>query len=787
MFGNLTEQKIQEIIKKLSPEDGQALIDCWQLWALKHQRMPPGEWRRWIQRAGRGGGKALSLDTKLPTPAGWTTMGDVQVGDRLFDERGEPCTVTYVTGIQRNRECYRVVFDDGSEIVADGEHRWFTWDKRARKAHGRSSNPTCHPDVRDTNEIRDTIKADDGRETNHSIVLAGALQLDECQLPIKPYTLGIWLGDGSKSTASITVADSEVDVLRSIEADGYIVRKQPSQVQENCCGFRILHPEDVPGSNTSPNITRILRQLDLIAEPKQKRKKSIPQVYLRASYGQRMDLLQGLMDSDGYAAEDGGCEFCSMDESLALGVFELAASLGIKPTLQTGRAMLDGKDYGTKYRVMFTTRHSVFRLKRKLSRLAADRGQKNRTTHRYIVAVEPVESVPVKCITVDSASHLYLVGPSMIPTHNTHGGSATINEIAEDRSKIRTGDIAIIGRTYADVRFTCIEGSSGILNTAKSDFRPVWEPGNALLTWPNGVRGRAFSADKPESIRGLNASAVWADEICHWPDPEKTWWEAIEPALRIGWARAIITTTPIPDPFLRKLEAMDDTVVTRASTFDNPHLHEKVLASLRKNFEGTRRGQQELYGEILENDARFLWNLDTIAASRVRNRPDLQRVVISIDPAASDNENSDSTGIIAVGIDKNEEAYVLEDATMRGKPLEWAARAIQLYRRYKADRIVAERNNGGDMVEAVIRSVDRNVPYTSVWASRGKRMRAEPVAALYEQGRVHHVGVFEELEREMCDWQAGQPSPDRMDALVWGLTDLLLDEEEAVGDLSAYL
>lgn len=369
----------------------------------------------------------------------------------------------------------------------------------------------------------------------------------------------------------------------------------------------------------------------------------------------------------------------------------------------------------------------------------------------------------------------------------TYAGAKWINELAEDRSKIKTGDIAIIARTYMDVRQTCIEGSSGILATAKPSFRPIWEPGNQLLTWPNGVRGRAFSADKPESIRGLNASAVWGDEFCHWPDPEKTWFESIEPALRIGWARAILTTTPLPDPFLRKLEAMEDTVVTRASTFDNPNLPPEVLASLRHNFEGTRRGLQELYGEILEDSDRFLWSLDTIAENRVRNRPELVRCVVAIDPAVTSNKDSDETGIIVAGVDADGEGYVIEDATMKGRPDAWADRAIQLYKAHRADRIVAEVNNGGDMVESVLRGIDRDIPYRAVRATRGKVLRAEPVAALYEKNRVHHVGIFELLEQQMCGWQPGQASPDRIDALVWALTDLMLDPEPTVGPLSAYI
>jgi predicted phage terminase large subunit-like protein len=216
-------------------------------------------------------------------------------------------------------------------------------------------------------------------------------------------------------------------------------------------------------------------------------------------------------------------------------------------------------------------------------------------------------------------------------------------------------------------------------------------------------------------------------------------------------------------------------------------LPQGVLDSLRTNYEGTRRGLQELYGEILEDSDAFLWSLDTIAEHRVRNRPELTRVVVAIDPAVTAHADSDETGIVVAGVDSGGDGYVLEDATMKGKPHEWASRAIQLYKAHGADRIVAEVNNGGDLVESVLRGIDRNVSYKSVRATRGKVLRAEPVAALYEKGRVHHVGMLEQLENQMCGWQPGQPSPDRIDALVWALTDLMLAKEEPVGSIFAYL
>lgn len=372
----------------------------------------------------------------------------------------------------------------------------------------------------------------------------------------------------------------------------------------------------------------------------------------------------------------------------------------------------------------------------------------------------------------------------------TLSGAKWINTIAEDRKKIRTGEIMLVAKTYSNVRNTMIEDpGSGILATAKPSFRPVWEPGNGILTWPNGVRGRVVTADKPDTGRGINAAAAWIDELMTWPYPEEMYWEVIEPALRIGWARCIITTTPKPKQFLRDLEALEDTVVTRGSTYDNPYLPKKVKEALRKNFEGTRRGLQELYGEILEDSEAFLWNLDTIHAHRVSDCPDLKRIVVAIDPAVTSGEDSDETGIVVCGVDDDGDGYVLEDATMKGRPEEWAKRAYQLYRFYQADCIVAEVNNGGSLVESVIRAVSKDISYQEVRASRGKVIRAEPVSALYELGRVHHVGVkgLEKLEHQMTGWQPGQKSPDRMDALVWGLTVLMLGSETEVGSLLAYM
>lgn len=374
-------------------------------------------------------------------------------------------------------------------------------------------------------------------------------------------------------------------------------------------------------------------------------------------------------------------------------------------------------------------------------------------------------------------------------TGKTYTGGKTTNEVARDRNKIKTGEVGIIGRTHADARFTMVEGPSGILATAAPDFVPAWEPGNGVLIWPNGVRARIFSADKPESIRGPNFAWVWADEPAHWTDFAKTWWEVIEPALRVGWARAMLTTTPLPATELKGLETQPGTVVTRAATFDNAYLSQEVRDGLRKHYEGTRIGRQELLGEYLPTNENALWTPASIDDHRVREAPkDLSRIVVAVDPAVTAHADSDETGIIAAGIDARGHGYVLDDRSLRGSPHAWGKMAVACYHRWRADRIVPEVNNGGDLVVTNIRGIDHRVRVDPVRASRGKVTRAEPVAALYERGLVHHVGAFPELEDQMTTWNpASSKSPDRLDALVWAFHALLLQEKRPAGPLRAYL
>lgn len=340
---------------------------------------------------------------------------------------------------------------------------------------------------------------------------------------------------------------------------------------------------------------------------------------------------------------------------------------------------------------------------------------------------------------------------------------------------------AVVAPTYADARDTCVEGESGLLAVLPPDRVQQWNRSLGELTLTNGSRVKLFSADEPERLRGPQHHGAWCDEPASWRYGTEAW-DQLQFGLRLGdHPRTVVTGTPKPIRLVKELAARGEpeVVITRGSTFDNEaNLAPAALAELRARYEGTRLGRQELYAELLLDTPGALWTQASIDVDRVEKAPTLTRVVTAIDPAVTAGEDSDETGIVVVGLGVDGHAYVLADRSCRTSPDGWARRAVAAHDEFEGDRIVAEVNNGGDLVERVVRTVDATVPYRAVRASRGKRVRAEPVAALYEQHRVHHVGGLGDLEDQMCSWtpESGD-SPDRMDALVWALTDLMLGEE----------
>jgi phage terminase large subunit-like protein len=342
------------------------------------------------------------------------------------------------------------------------------------------------------------------------------------------------------------------------------------------------------------------------------------------------------------------------------------------------------------------------------------------------------------------------------------------------------GRLALVGETLADVRDVMVEGVSGILAAHRRGERPLWQPSRRRLEWPNGAVAQAFSSEDPESLRGPQFEGAWCDELGKWRHAQETW-DMLQFGLRLGERpRQTVTTTPRPIPLLKRLMAADGTIVTHAPTRANvawlaPGFMDRVVG----RYAGTRLGRQELDGELIEDRTDALWHRAGIEAMRVPSAPPLRRIVVAVDPPASHRRGADACGIVAAGLAADGIAYVIADETISGaRPDQWAARAVRLYRQLEADALVAEVNQGGDMVSAVIREVDAGVPVTAVRATRGKWLRAEPVAMLYAQGRVRHAGAFPELEDEMCDFgpdglSSGR-SPDRLDALVWAITALML-------------
>ncbi len=338
----------------------------------------------------------------------------------------------------------------------------------------------------------------------------------------------------------------------------------------------------------------------------------------------------------------------------------------------------------------------------------------------------------------------------------------------------RARRIALVARTAADVRDVLIEGESGLLAIHRADERPVWEPSRRRLTWPNGAIATTYSADEPDQLRGPQHDSAWVDEICAWRYPDA--WDQLQLGLRLGDdPRVVATTTPRPTALVRSLLAAPSTVVTRGRTADNArNLAPGVVEALSARYAGTRLGRQELDGEVLDDTPGALWTRAMIDSGQARNSPELRRVVVALDPSVAADGGGDECGIVVAGVDFEGRAWVLRDGSGNLSPADWSRRAVALAEEHAADCIVAESNQGGALVEQTLRAAGARTRVRLVHAARGKRARAEPVAALYEQGRVKHLPGLQRLEDELCTWSsaAGDPSPNRLDALVWACFDL---------------
>ncbi|MEL6479839.1 MAG: terminase family protein [Pseudomonadota bacterium] len=367
----------------------------------------------------------------------------------------------------------------------------------------------------------------------------------------------------------------------------------------------------------------------------------------------------------------------------------------------------------------------------------------------------------------------------------TRAGAEWVRSMVEGATPLAPGAarrFCLLAETGDEARAVMVEGESGILAASPPDRRPVFKAERGLLIWPNGAEARIASAANPEALRGPQFDAAWSDELAKWRRCREAW-EMLQFCLRLGQRpRQLVTTTPRDNPVLKEILESPGTVVTRAGTRANAaNLAPGFIERLEAAHGGTALGRQELEGELIEGREGALWRPAEIEAARIAAAPPLDRIVVAVDPPATSGAKADDCGIVVAGVTmagrpSDWRAYVLEDATVSGQgPHGWARAAVAALERWGADRLVAEVNQGGEMVREVLAQVAPVVPVREVRATRGKTLRAEPVAALYEQGRVHHVGAFPDLERQMCRFDGtGSKSPDRLDALVWALTELIV-------------
>ncbi|PZQ80513.1 MAG: ATP-binding protein [Ancylobacter novellus] len=366
----------------------------------------------------------------------------------------------------------------------------------------------------------------------------------------------------------------------------------------------------------------------------------------------------------------------------------------------------------------------------------------------------------------------------------TRAGAEWVRALAFGRDGPPAGRIALVAESLADVREVMVEGVSGLLAVHPHRERPVWESSRRRLEWPNGAVAQGFSADDPESLRGPQFDAAWCDELAKWRYAQAAF-DMLQFGLRLGARpRQMVTTTPRPTALIRALLADPRTAVTRMGTRENAaHLAPSFLHTVVGRYAGTRLGRQELEGELVEDRPDALWNRAALEAAREPAAPELVRIVVAVDPPASSRKHADACGIVAAGIDREGLVHVLADESAQGlTPTAWGGRALGLFHQLEADRVVVEVNQGGEMVKTILAGLDPAVPVSEVRATRGKWLRAEPVAALYEQGRVRHAGAFPALEDELCDFGreglSNGRSPDRLDALVWAITALALGPKD---------
>jgi hypothetical protein len=740
-------------------------------------------------------GKALALDTPIATPFGWSTMGELRVGDWVFDRHGKPCQITWTSPVWDDRPCYTVRTGDGEAIVADAAHEWVAQLTR-----------TGPERLYETTDLAKT------RLKNARITGPASLDLPHAELPLDPYVLGAWLGDGHTNGAQITSADPEItDRIRST---GVPCRKIGAKYAWSLA----------PGGTTNRSATRaVLTDLGVWGD------KHVPREYMRASHGQRLALLQGLIDTDGHVIEKGQVEFINMNRRLAEQVRELVFTLGAKAVLTTGRATIAGRDCGERYRVRFYLKDAAY-----LPRKAVRCKDSSVARIRYVWA-EPAESVPVMCIEVNSADHTYLAGRSLLPTHNSFRCSRwfplwLLHRNPDTRIAIISYESNIARRWGRAVRDTITQHGKALGLRIRDDLAAQHE-------WQlDGHEGGVYTAGIGGALTGRPVDLLIID------DPIKDRADADSPTIRqnvIDWWTdtgstrlapgapvVLIQTRWHPDDLAGWLLAQEDahrwkliSIPAQAEALDpaddplGRQLGEFMASARRRTvaqWEKIKaalpaRTWAALYQQRPTPAEGTVWQESWISAFRGRTGDSMHRwssVLVGVDPAVTSKTTSDETGIVVTAMDTEGTGWVVDDRSLRGTPTEWGVAVWHAVFDWSGTGIVIEDNQGGEMVLTVLQTSWQTAvasylrlhpswrpiiapPVTRVHASRSKRIRAESVAALYEVGRVRHAADgttrLAALEDQMTAWTGVGDSPDRIDALVHALTALFLPKHADAG------
>ena len=717
----------------------------------------------------RSHGKALALDTLVPTPDGWTTMGDLKVGDQVFDEAGLPCLVVAVTEVMKKRPCYRITFSDKSSVVADAQHLWKVERRRTGRKQGKRWR--LGDDLVSTRKIAETLLVDspsalrgNSRERNHRVAIAGGLQLSERTLPVDPYILGIWLGDGHSASGRITVGSKDEWIVSEIERRGTFVKRSST----GSITYLLGNGERSHNDRIS-SVQARLRQLGVLHH------KHVPDIYLRASERQRWDLLKGLMDSDGYASKTGQCEFSNCNKKLAEGVFELVCSLGLIAKWNEGRATLYGKDCGPKYRVLFYAykHHPVFGLVRKQERLMA-KPAANLQRNRRIIAVDPIESVPVRCIQVDSLSGMFLVGRSMIPTHNSTitvayacwvvGNNRDTRVIIASRSAslaeewMREIDRILRNKDYIAVFGDLVPApKSGIWTATEKVVAGRSRHATHLTFFAVGIGGQ---------MAGRRADLCLADDVIDqknaFSDIQRQhasdwFWKELEPVLEPQTGQQIVSATPwgsrdLYSEIISRWGELDDFEFLRVPALVGDGDDVKSIwperfpleELLRKRDVAPLEFASQYMCEPIDTTHSFLQE-DWLRITTL-SQEDISNLVIyfGLDPAWSGTKRADYSAVVVAGVDpRGNRGYILDVVRRQLSPSEFMEVVESMAQRWRPVMINIEDN----AAQKFIREMYEQESMLPVHGSKTKGNKTERFKAMsvhFTSGRFVLAGYYNE-------------------------------------------